>query len=449
MPLTLICETSTGKSIEPRTFPDGEITLGRAPGNDFVLDMESAGVSGNHAKFALRDGGWKLTDLGSTNGTRLNGQQLQPNVGMAIKDTDVVLIGHWKIRCQLTATQPVIQVPRIDRPAPAAPPAPNPANTASALPVPTMVPAAATTVKTSPVRGPADPLDLSAEREEVRKVAVVLREVLKQGGDLTQRLRDQVAKRPRTQQVDLLHQLQEIAAKQAAGGGDAARKIKDAVDAELTRQRSLREAAYDAMCRLSDERGNTEVQFGDHGDVQRFGLLVDNALDLTLEWIVSCLSGRRAFEEKFGAKVTKFFGLESNPIKHALSAPQAGAYLLGWENPERDPDEIKANLEDAFRDLTAHQLALVAGVQNALKAALEHLDPEKHEKAAREKASAFTKALGLSVDKEAWVHLKKTYKELFDNESKLFNEVIFPNVRQGYLAAHDEQGLGKSSDGEG
>ena len=43
MPLTLICETSTGKSIEPRTFPDGEITLGRAPGNDFVLDMESAG----------------------------------------------------------------------------------------------------------------------------------------------------------------------------------------------------------------------------------------------------------------------------------------------------------------------------------------------------------------------------------------------------------------------
>ena len=33
---------------------------------------------------------------------------------------------------------------------------------------------------------------------------------------------------------------------------------------------------------------------------------------------------------------------------------------------------------------------------------------------------------------------------MLDNESKLFNEVIYPNVRKGYLAAHE-----KSESGEG
>jgi type VI secretion system protein len=456
MALTLICETSTGKTIEPRSFEAGTVGLGRAPGNDFVLAMESHGVSGNHARFEFKDGTWYLTDIGSTNGTRLNGQPLVAHQANVIQNGDVVFIGHWKIVCKLGAAQAGPAPTSAPTAAPAPIPAPvvvpkiGPAGTASALPIPTMVPAAGeTTAKIEPASGPAAPLDLDIDRDEVRKVAFVLREVLNQGGDLAGNLRDQLrkslAKLPTSQHLDLLEQLEEIATKQAAGGGGAAAKVLEAVEAERVRQRSLREAAFTAMSELSKERANTDASFRDHGDVQRFFTLIDNSLDLTLEWIVSCLSGRRAFEEKFGAKVTKFFGLERNPIKHALSAPQAGAYLLGWEH-DRNTAEIKANLEDAFRDLTAHQLALVAGVQ-ALKAALAHLDPATHEKAARDKASAFSKALGLSVDKEAWIHLKKTYQELFDNESKLFNEVIFPNVRQGYLAAHDEHGLGKSSDG--
>jgi hypothetical protein len=45
--------------------------LGRAPGSD--LRLTHASVSRNHARLNAGPDGWILTDLGSTNGTRVNG----------------------------------------------------------------------------------------------------------------------------------------------------------------------------------------------------------------------------------------------------------------------------------------------------------------------------------------------------------------------------------------
>ena len=50
-------------------------TIGRGLENDLVLD--STDVSRNHARIEYRDGQWFLIDLGSTNGTRLNGQPVR------------------------------------------------------------------------------------------------------------------------------------------------------------------------------------------------------------------------------------------------------------------------------------------------------------------------------------------------------------------------------------
>lgn len=50
---------------------DGRFTIGRAPSCDFtVADLS---VSRWHARLHHQDGSWLLSDLGSTNGTRLNG----------------------------------------------------------------------------------------------------------------------------------------------------------------------------------------------------------------------------------------------------------------------------------------------------------------------------------------------------------------------------------------
>jgi len=47
------------------------VTLGRSSSADLVLD--DASVSSEHAALELFDGGFRLRDLGSTNGVRVNG----------------------------------------------------------------------------------------------------------------------------------------------------------------------------------------------------------------------------------------------------------------------------------------------------------------------------------------------------------------------------------------
>jgi pSer/pThr/pTyr-binding forkhead associated (FHA) protein len=58
-------------------LPRGERTLfwiGRAPDSDIVIDHPT--VSRHHAELRREDCGWSLTDLWSTNGTRVNGWRI-------------------------------------------------------------------------------------------------------------------------------------------------------------------------------------------------------------------------------------------------------------------------------------------------------------------------------------------------------------------------------------
>jgi hypothetical protein len=64
------------------------VTIGRLPDCDVVLKDKAA--SRHHAQIKTKDGHFTLTDLGSTNGTRLNGQTIQSRV---LEDGDRITIG--------------------------------------------------------------------------------------------------------------------------------------------------------------------------------------------------------------------------------------------------------------------------------------------------------------------------------------------------------------------
>ena len=66
----------------------GPLTIGRSPDNGLVLADDRA--SRHHARLQSRGGLLVLTDLDSTNGTRLNGNPVQE---AAVGDGDVVEIG--------------------------------------------------------------------------------------------------------------------------------------------------------------------------------------------------------------------------------------------------------------------------------------------------------------------------------------------------------------------
>ena len=67
--------------------------LGRTPDNDLCFDNNS--VSGHHAEvYHLPDGSFQICDLGSTNGTRVNGQSIQSQI---LNHGDVVELGEVRL----------------------------------------------------------------------------------------------------------------------------------------------------------------------------------------------------------------------------------------------------------------------------------------------------------------------------------------------------------------
>ena len=77
-----------GRPEETFVVAKPETTIGRDPGNDLVLD--SPVVSRRQATLQLRDGAYWLRDLGSTNGTAVNGQPISET---ALRDGDIIRIG--------------------------------------------------------------------------------------------------------------------------------------------------------------------------------------------------------------------------------------------------------------------------------------------------------------------------------------------------------------------
>ncbi len=72
----------------------GPIIVGRSPGADIVI---GAGyVSGRHARFSLMGQNLFVEDLGSTNGTAVNGQRI--SAPTALKNNDVVNVGDVAMR---------------------------------------------------------------------------------------------------------------------------------------------------------------------------------------------------------------------------------------------------------------------------------------------------------------------------------------------------------------
>ncbi len=84
-----------GGELKGKTFGLGdEMVIGRADKCHLVLD--DTYVSQMHARIFARDGVYVLEDLGSTNGTYLNGRQLQRPE--RLKMADVIRIGDSEYR---------------------------------------------------------------------------------------------------------------------------------------------------------------------------------------------------------------------------------------------------------------------------------------------------------------------------------------------------------------
>jgi dipeptidyl aminopeptidase/acylaminoacyl peptidase len=77
-------------------LPHQMVTIGRAPDNDVVVGDPA--TSGHHGRIEDRAGGFWISDLGSTNGTQVNGE---PVIEKQLSDGDVIAIGQNTLRFSL------------------------------------------------------------------------------------------------------------------------------------------------------------------------------------------------------------------------------------------------------------------------------------------------------------------------------------------------------------
>ena len=77
-------------------IPDSSATVGRAPDNDIIIGDPA--TSGHHSRIEVRAGAYWISDLGSTNGTLVNGE---PIIDKQIDHGDVISIGQNTIRFSL------------------------------------------------------------------------------------------------------------------------------------------------------------------------------------------------------------------------------------------------------------------------------------------------------------------------------------------------------------
>lgn len=83
-----------------------EFTLGRVSGNQPILpDIDltpyqayEGGVSRLHATIRIDKQAVTVTDLGSANGTRVNGKKVAPHIQQSLHHEDIITLGKFKIQ---------------------------------------------------------------------------------------------------------------------------------------------------------------------------------------------------------------------------------------------------------------------------------------------------------------------------------------------------------------
>ncbi|HZE96175.1 MAG TPA: type VI secretion system-associated FHA domain protein TagH [Planctomycetota bacterium] len=391
-----VVSLTTSKELAPseHVLSKDKIMIGRSAENDIPLPDNEKRVSSKHARVEREGTSLQITDLGSTNGTFVNGRKIDANSAVELKDGDKLSIGLYSLL--VTAEEEDSG----DRTMVLVDPSRQLAQLVDELPVIyARHSAAPEEQRRRMLRGMIQSMVNSVGPDNARSILMQLRSRFRpaDGGVVPERT-------------------------------TAIRRK----EAEVKAQESFSSAGMRVMGDLSAQFvGEGKLETTEQADL--FGKLLANVLELTFDWISKSLRGRKEFEEQFSADLSMIFSKEKNPLKGGGGPGDMGRYLLDWR-VARDPKGIRDALDNAFKDLTMHQLGLLAGVQESLSAVLKRLDPKVVEQEGKEMGKGGFLA---SSEKKAWKRYSEVFHEIFAENSKLFNELIYPNVRKGYLALHD------------
>jgi type VI secretion system FHA domain protein len=413
---------------ESRELSGGTLSAGRGQDNDWVLvdPGPTPTVSRRHCRFAVGPDGATVTDLGSTNGTRVDGRALAPRAPATLRGGEVVEIGSRRMLVDVVAEP---WTPSAGLPAPPLL-TPHPTGVdgvgAGTPPVPSLQAAQA-----APARGAAgasrdqpDDLDLFADDSPpahlrsamggdplAGEFSEALPPLQRGRGPAPSPERSSMSGPPQMEAMlprsatplapDPLQSFHPFAGQRApvpeAGSGagqnnnhdpfgfnsaDAPSPSEPAAEPPKHAAGKGRHAAEGApggaLLAAFLEGAGQEASVADGRDSEDFLRETGRVFARLANGLRELLAVRATVKDHVRLDRTQIGAALNNPLKLSVSGREATAALLG--RGEEGYLAPLAAVDAGFRDLKAHELAILEGVQSAVEELLELFDPAQLER---------------------------------------------------------------------
>lgn len=145
--------------------------------------------------------------------------------------------------------------------------------------------------------------------------------------------------------------------------------------------------------------------------------------------MVVMMEARARAKAQLGAQSTMLEFDGNNPLKFARSPEKALAQLLSA--PERGFMPAERAVEDAFRDLQAHQMATLAAMQGALAATLARFSPQSIRDRA-EMRGVLAKILPSARDAEMWKAYEREFEGVARGSDEAFMDIFAKEFKTAY-----------------
>lgn len=154
-----------------------------------------------------------------------------------------------------------------------------------------------------------------------------------------------------------------------------------------------------------------------------------NLLHRLVAGLVVMLEARARAKSQLGAQSTNLEFDGNNPLKFARSPELALTQLLN--PPERGFMSSDRAVEDAFKDLQAHQMATLKAMQGALRATLDRFSPTAIRSRA-EDGGLLSKIIPAARDAALWAAYEKEFSGVAVGSDEAFMDMFAKEFRRAY-----------------
>ena len=426
-----------------KSMHQGSMAIGRSSENDWVLPDPERLVSSQHCVIQYKDGRYYLTD-NSTNGVELvkAGLRMRRGNSEPLQDGELIRIGDYEIQARIDFNVQAIDSQPFAGDSPnsfealmgavASPPMPTP------MPTPVIAPQfhGASSMDTLPdlfdflsptaVPPPTVPDHVPSEQHDFRpptpvalpvvEAPVVSGSVIPEDWDLFGDAPAPVVSAPPPPPPAAIVPPPPAAAVPPPPVVEPVLPVADDSQQPDLLQAFLRGAGLDQL-RL--DKAQAQAQMENIGRSYR----------LMVEGLIDVLRARASLKGEFRMQQTMIQPAENNPLKFAPNADEALLLLLRHGNQAFMAPDIA--VRDSFDDLRAHQLAVMAGVEAAIKHLLKRFEPAQLEERMG-KPGGLSSLFNGSRQAQYWQQFTELYSNISREAQEDFQDLFGREFSRAY-----------------